>query len=202
MARSLPATRNEIIELADQLIRKKGFHGFSYADISGIMDVRNAAIHYHFPSKSGLGIGVIEEELKRMAISRGDWAGLPGDEQVKKLMQVFFDSSRRGEICLTGALTPDFDTLTPEMQEKVAEMCETILDWMGACLEKGRDERTLHFHGKVRDRALLLMSCLVSSLLLSRVLGETVFDRMMDQLLKDLGTSPASWVEKGPDWLL
>jgi TetR/AcrR family transcriptional repressor of nem operon len=202
MPSGLPATRKEIIDLADQLIRTKGFHGFSYADISGIMEIRNAAVHYHFPSKSGLGIEVIDEELKRMIIDRVKWARLPGDEQIKRIMQGFFDHSRKGQICLIGALTPDYDELTPEMQQKVEEMCETMLGWLDSCLEKGRDERTLHFHGQARDRALLLMSSLMSSLLLSRVMGDTVFERMMDQALKDLGTSPVVWVEKGPEWLL
>jgi TetR/AcrR family transcriptional repressor of nem operon len=197
-----PATRSEIIELADQLIRLKGFNAFSYADIAGIMDVRNAAIHYHFPSKADLGISVIDEELKRVAAGRQDWAHLAGDEQIKKIMQGFFDKGRKGMICLTGSLTPDYETFSPQMQQKLVEMCEAILDWVAYCLEKGREERTLHFHGRARDRALLVLSAMFSSLLLARVMGSNVFDRMMDQLLKDLGTSAAKWVEKGPDWLL
>jgi TetR/AcrR family transcriptional regulator, transcriptional repressor for nem operon len=196
------ATRDEIIGLADQLIRSKGFNAFSYSDISAAMDVRNAAIHYHFPSKSALGISVIDEEMARIATNRQEWAHLPGDEQVKRIMQGFFDKSRKNMICLTGSLTSDYETLSPDMQLKVVEMCEAILSWMGNCLEKGREERTLHFHGKAPDRALLLMSTLASSLLLSRILGPDIFDRMMDQILKDLGTSPAKWEEKSPDWLL
>jgi TetR/AcrR family transcriptional repressor of nem operon len=196
------ATRDEIIGLADQLIRSKGFNAFSYSDISAAMDVRNAAIHYHFPSKSALGISVIDEELARIATSRQEWAHLPGDEQIKRIMQGFFDKSRKGMICLTGSLTPDYETFSPDMQLKVVEMCEAILGWLGNCLEKGREERTLHFHGKAPDRALLLMSTLVSSLLLSRILGPDIFDRMIDQILKDLGTSPAKWEEKSADWLL
>jgi TetR/AcrR family transcriptional regulator, transcriptional repressor for nem operon len=184
------ATRDEIIGLADQLIRSKGFNAFSYSDISAAMDVRNAAIHYHFPSKSALGISVIDEELARIATSRQEWAHLPGDEQIKRIMQGFFDKSRKGMICLTGSLTPDYETFSPDMQLKVVEMCEAILGWLG------------NFHGKAPDRALLLMSTLVSSLLLSRILGPDIFDRMIDQILKDLGTSPAKWEEKSADWLL
>jgi hypothetical protein len=72
------------------------------------------------------------------------------------------------------------------MQEKVQEMCQAILDWMTSCLEKGRAEGCLHFQGEGRDRALLVMSGLLSSLLLSRVLGLEVFDKMIGQLLKDM----------------
>ena len=199
---SKPATRQEIIGLADQFIRLKGFNAFSYGDIAGIMDVRNAAIHYHFPSKADLGISVIDEELKRVANGREEWAWLPGDEQIKRIMQAFFDRSRKGMICLTGSLTTDYETFAPEMQQKVVELCDHMVGWLAYSLEKGREERTLHFHGRARDRALLVFSSILSSLLLCRVLGSQIFDRMMEQLLKDLGTTPAKWVEQGPDWLI
>jgi TetR/AcrR family transcriptional repressor of nem operon len=198
----MSATKEDILSLADRLIRTKGFNAFSYADISGIMQIRNAAIHYHFPTKEDLGIQVINREMERINRRKRDWEHLPGDEQIKRIMESFFGNSRQTMICLTGALTSAYDTLTPGMQEKVAYMCNSILAWVTACLEKGREEMSLHFQGKARDRALLLISGLSSSLLLSRVLGNAVFDRMMEQFLKDLGTSPAKWVEKDPDWLI
>jgi len=36
-------TREHIIDLADSLIRKRGFNAFSYSDIATILDIRNAA---------------------------------------------------------------------------------------------------------------------------------------------------------------
>lgn len=198
----MSATRAEIINLADELIRTKGFNAFSYADIAETMEIRNAAIHYHFPTKEDLGVQVIEAELERIAQHRQEWSGLPADEQIKKIMEGFFDKSRKGVICLTSSLAASFDTLGPVMQQKVQQLCESFLHWIATCLERGREEMTLHFQGKAYDRALLLLSGLLSSLLLSRVLGDTLFDRMMDQFLKDLGTSPASWVEKGPEWMI
>jgi hypothetical protein len=68
-------------------------------------------------------------------------------------------------------------------------MCRSILDWMAACLEKGRAEGRFVFQGTPQDRALLVMSGLLSSLLLSRVLGEDIFDRMIGQLLQDINAN-------------
>jgi AcrR family transcriptional regulator len=189
-------TKEEIVLLADNLIRTRGFNAFSYADIAGILNIRNAAIHYHFPTKGDLGAEVIDRELELIGHRREEWKGLAGDERIKKIMATFYGSSRKGMICLTSSLTAAYDTLPPVMQQKVVQLCETILDWVANSLEKGREEMSLHFHGKAKDRALLLMSGLLSSLLFSRVLGHSVFDKMMGQFLKDLGTSPAVWVEK------
>jgi TetR/AcrR family transcriptional regulator, transcriptional repressor for nem operon len=153
------------------------------------MDIRKPAIHYHFPSKTDLGICVINKELETMAREQGEWKQLPGDQQLKKIVERFFSSSRSGRICLTGSLTPDYVILPPPMQEKVQEMCRAILEWMTTCLEKGRTEGSLHFQGEGKDRALLVMSGLLSSLLLSRVLGNAVFDSMIGQLLEDMGAT-------------
>ena len=58
-------TREEIIDLAEDLIRQNGYNAFSYSDIAAMLEVRPAAIHYHFPSKSDLGVAVIERELRQ-----------------------------------------------------------------------------------------------------------------------------------------
>jgi len=179
-------TREKIVELADQLIRTKGFNAFSYADISAPLAIRNAAIHYHFPSKADLGISVIDHEMEQFAAQKCKWEQLPEDEQLKKLFGVFRQRSKQGTICLVGSLTPDYDTLPASMQQKVREMCATLLSWVAQCLEKGRAHRRFDFEGSAEDRALLVMSNLLSSLLFSRVLGGNIFGRMSDRLAKDL----------------
>jgi TetR/AcrR family transcriptional repressor of nem operon len=182
-------TRQAIIALADRLIREKGYNDFSYKDIAVAMDIRNAAIHYYFPTKSDLGVAVIREEIAKIALCKEQCKGLSGITQLKKLVELFSRYGKEGMICLQGSLTSDYPTLPFLMQEKVKEMSRTILDWATVCLEKARQERDLNFHGSAGDRALLVMSSLLSSLLLSRVLGNEVFRRMTDRFLGDMGAA-------------
>jgi len=180
------ATRENIIDLAEELIRTKGYNAFSYADIARTLNIRNAAIHYHFPVKADLGVSVVERELQKIEEGRMQWAHLPGKEELQKVAGTFYGSSRKGRICLNGSLTPDYLTLPPSLQQKVAAMCQASVEWMTGCLEKGRKDGSLQFQGAAEDRALLVISALLSSLLLSRVMGAEIFDRMLNQLLKDL----------------
>jgi AcrR family transcriptional regulator len=182
----LKETKEHIVELADELIRKRGFNAFSYSDIAGPLAVRNAAIHYYFPSKSDLGEAVIDEELKRVGEYRRESEHLDGEEQLKLLVGVFRRNNKLRLICLMGSLTPDYDTFEEPMREKVKEMCTGILDWLSAALERAREEGGLQFEGSAGDRALLVVSTLLSSLLLSRVLGTNIFEQMLDQLLRDM----------------
>lgn len=185
----MSTTKNEIIYLADLWIRTKGYNAFSYTDIAVPMNIRKPAIHYYFPQKSDLGKAVIEQELERIHKLKTETDDLPGDQQLQKIAETFYRRSRQRHICLNGSLTSDFETLSPEMQDKVQEMCRSVLDQLTCSLEKGRKEGNLHFSGEAADQALLVVSGLLSSLLLARVLGEEVFDRMIDQLFMGLGSS-------------
>ena len=55
---------------------ERGFHAFSYQDISSALGVRNAAVHYHFRTKVLLVAAVVERyppalpALGRRATSR------------------------------------------------------------------------------------------------------------------------------------
>jgi AcrR family transcriptional regulator len=184
------ATREHIIDLADTVIRQKGFNSFSYADIAVVLNIRNAAIHYHFATKSLLGQAVIYEEIMRLEDYRHRNAGLAGHLQLKHLIQTFYHNSLRHAICLMGALTPEFATFDADMQSILRRLCIAIRDWVRECLEKARTAGKLAFQGTAGDRAALVVSTLLSSLLLSRIEGEGLFPRMLDQLLADLG---ADW---------
>ncbi len=63
-------TKVEILDLAENLLRDRGFNAFSYANISSVLKIKNAAIHYYFPGKADLGVAVIQRARERFA----NWA--------------------------------------------------------------------------------------------------------------------------------
>ena len=87
---------------------------------------------------------------------------------------------------MMGALSADYDTLPSAVKAKVRELSTHLLNWVTLVLEEGRKSGLLRFEGMPYDRSLLIMSDLMSSLILSRVLGTDAFTRVSAQLLKDL----------------
>lgn len=182
----MSATKDKIVSMADRLVRTKGFNAFSYKDIAAPLAIKNAAVHYHFPAKSDLGVEVIDQEIAQFNHSTGKWKQLPENEQLGKLVEVFRKHNKQGNICLMGSLSTDFETFSPAMQAKVQEMADGIVSWLTNCLEQGRKNKCIHFKGPAAARALIIMSNLQSSLLLSRVMGPAAFRSITDQLLEDL----------------
>lgn len=183
-------TRRHIVTIADSEIRQKGFNAFRFSDIAEAMAIRNAAIHYYFPSKASLGEAVIDDELRRIEAEELASQGLSGEATLKRLVRLFAEHGQAGEVCLNGGLVGEFHTFTAPMREKIAKMQAGILRWMTGTLEMGRAEGTIRFDGAAADRALLLMGTLMAALLLARVHGPAIFAQSVNRMLADIG---AGW---------
>ena len=60
-------TRRELLDLAETLVRTRGYNGFSYRDLAEQIGIKTASIHYHFPTKGDLGEALIENEREVFA---------------------------------------------------------------------------------------------------------------------------------------
>lgn len=176
-------TRTAILDIGEALIRSKGYHSFSYKDIAQQLKVKNAAIHYHFTSKSDLGVAILDKAIAHVHISSKKWKSLPEDEQFKKFLHTYFESHTRGMVCLMGALSASYETLPAEMQAKLQKMGEVILEWLTGCLAEGKRKKIFHFEEKPDVKATMLVSNMLSSLLLSRALGKKYFSTIHRQVL-------------------
>lgn len=178
-------TKTEILDLGEKLIRTKGYFSFSYADISTQLQVKNAAVHYHFPSKAELGAAIIQRAIDHVHSFANNWAALPEDEQFKKFLHNYFESNSRSLVCLMGGLSSSYEALPEEMQVKLKEMGEVILAWVTKCLTDGKRKGIFHFEEKPDVKALMLVSNMMASLLLSRVLGKKIFASIYKQVLSE-----------------
>ncbi len=65
-------------------------------------------------------------------------------------------------------------------------MTNRILQWLSSILETGRNSGIFSFKGDSRNRALLILSNMIASLQLTRVLDKTEFKGIHQTLLDDL----------------
>src|SRR5262245_26646459 len=116
-------TAEQILDLAETLIQTRGFSAFSYQDIADSLGIRKASIHYHFPSKTDLGIAVVDRYVARFDAELGAIAG--DQSQPSMAMLDFYVEPYVGyaktpdRVCLCGALAGEILALPPELRSRV-----------------------------------------------------------------------------------
>lgn len=179
-------TRKQILDLAEELIRTRGYHAFSYKDISQQLQMKNAAIHYHFPTKEDLGIAVIQSNIDQFENKREYWSSISYQEQLEDFIQIYEKSRDKQWSCLIGALSSSVDALPDSMQEKLTEMADFILDQLTITLNEGEQKGEFRFQEQPRAKAELIISSLLSSLLLDKVMKENVFDSIKNSIIQSV----------------
>jgi TetR/AcrR family transcriptional repressor of nem operon len=178
-------TKEQILDIAENFLRDRGYNGFSYKDISISLGIRNASVHYHFPTKTDLGVAIIRRAIGRFE----SWAqslesrGLGHSEKLDELclrFKTFVDHEQ--QVCLGGALQTDFKTIPDEMQKETREFVSSMLGWLEGLLKDGRKQGVFKFPGKTRDQALLMAAGLQGAVQLVRATTPSSFDSIMRQM--------------------
>ena len=179
----MKVTKDEILNMADHLIRECGYNNFSYTDISVPLHIKNASIHYYFPSKSDLGVEVIKRAIDGFLADSAGWRSLAYRQQLAKIVETYTQKQRTHCVCLVGALSPIYATLSPEMQQELKNMVTILLDKLVEVLTKGKKSGEFNFQESPKAKASMIQSALVASLLLDRVLQNDVFGTIQKEIL-------------------
>lgn len=176
-------TRSEIVRLASELIRSIGYNSFSYADISKKLEIKNAAIHYYFPSKSDLGVEVIRKNLIAFNELIESWNKLDYRQQFTNYIHMHDSFINKNWVCVVGSLSPSFETLPENMQKELQHLVNIILAWLTDLLTKGKEGNVFSFNETPRTKAFMIHSTLLSSLQMNKVLKNDVYKSIQEGLL-------------------
>jgi len=182
-------SKRTILNLAEALLQDKGFNGFSYAHIANELGVKNAAIHYHFPSKEELGCAVIQRYRDRFQL----WVknARVKDLAPEKKLDWFFGiytnmRADKGKVCLAGSLETEFNAIPDSLREQTQALTREMLAWLQATLDEGREAGVFQFNGEAAGKAALILSSLQGGLQMARALGTKKFHEVIEQNKQDL----------------
>ncbi|HEX6035849.1 MAG TPA: TetR/AcrR family transcriptional regulator, partial [Anaerolineales bacterium] len=167
-------TKRAIMDLAEAFIQEKGFNGFSYAHIAKALDVKNAAIHYHFPGKEDLACAVIQRYRDRFQlwIHNSRIKDLPPQEKLDWFFSIYTNTrADNGKVCLAGSLETEYNSLPAALREQTEALTRELLVWLTSTLQEGRDAGVFHFGGDAGSKAALILSSLQGALQMARALG-------------------------------
>src|SRR4026209_1975985 len=154
-------SKRTIMNMAEALLQDKGFNGFSYAHISAELGVKNAAIHYHFPTKEDLARAVIQRYRDRFQlwINNSRIKNLSPEKRLDWFFSIYTDMrADKGKVCLVGSMEAEFNSIPSALQIEVESLHKELLVWLQATLKEGRDAGVFHFNGEAAGKAALILS--------------------------------------------
>lgn len=183
-------TREQIIDTAFQLLLQRGMNGFSYRDISEPLGVKNAAIHYHFPSKMHLVKALIEESQQRLRRKTSEFMayGGPARPQLESMFQLTMKQwEEKQPVCMVGALCVDYEELASGTKSALDRFIQDTVEWFTKVLETGREQGEFHFNGSAFSKAVSILAMVQGARQLARIHGTKILECTFGQIRTDLG---------------
>lgn len=186
-------TREEIMNAAEELLQRRGYNGFSYQHVAVQLGIRNAAIHYHFPSKEDLGVALVRRYRERFR----EWCEqISAHRSAWDRLQAYFNTyidylEAECKICPGGILGTEFEAISEEMRQEARLLMREIFEWLVETLELGRAQNTLNYPGEARHKAVEIGAALQGALQIARMAGHDRFHQVLDQLGLELKQSRA-----------
>lgn len=182
-------TREQILASAQRLVQARGFNGFSYADISKEVGIRKASLHHHFPTKTDLGVALINMYAAMLegALLKIGASSASADKKLAAYVGLYRDTLDAQRACLGGMLASEALTLDKAVLRGVKRFFEFNVRWLTEILAEGKAKRIFTLNGTASHHAHLLVSSLQGALILARATGDSkVFDHTASLLMASL----------------
>lgn len=182
--------KQQIIQLAQMMVRQRGFDSFSYKDLSDQLGIRRASIHHHFPSKDDLGVALIDNMISwiGMRFEEMDKSGMRSSEMLDEVLAIMRTGCEHGCICPVASLQTSGGVLSERMQTRLDLLEDAELQAFRMILVKGREEGTMNFDGEIDGMARIVSSVIKGATLYGRRHGTQAFEGMIVQLKRILKT--------------
>ncbi|MBU3069673.1 TetR/AcrR family transcriptional regulator [Aestuariicella sp. G3-2] len=185
MQRRLKNRKEQILDLALELLQTHGFESFSYQDLSRELGITKASIHHHFPKKADLGVALCEviQQWHEREFSRArNFTGSAMEKLDMYVKGTLKYACGDKKICPLSSLQADIASLPEAMRPALKRMDDHELDFIAELLEEGRVNGEFSFSGEARSQAILFVLTCKGALQYSRVHGSSVYDAAMAQM--------------------
>ncbi|MEB3214370.1 MAG: TetR/AcrR family transcriptional regulator [Leptolyngbyaceae bacterium] len=135
-------TAQRILDVAQDIVRNRGYSAFSYADISQQVGIRKASIHYHFASKEELVKRLVQRYRDGMAraCDRISKLAATPEQKLMEFANLYRDGLVQHQICLCAMLAADFEVLPESIQDEIRGYFQQVEEWLSTLLQQGCDD--------------------------------------------------------------
>jgi TetR/AcrR family transcriptional regulator, transcriptional repressor for nem operon len=175
-AKPAQTRRDQILDVAELLIQTRGFSAFSYQDVADAIGIRKASIHYHFASKTDLGIAVVDRYDARFSDALQQ-AAADASQSSMSLLDVYTRPFRAfaltpDMVCLSAALAGEMMALPDTLRVRVSHFFAGHQAWLTQIMERGANSGEFHLWAPPVQMARMAFASLQGALLVKRTTGD------------------------------
>lgn len=180
-------TKEQIIEAGNNLLIERGFNAFSYKHISEKINIKSSSIHYHFPTKTDLGIAIIKKHLDALENTIEKNKNKSPIEKIDKLFLYYKRLAYNDKVCIVGAMSSDIKTLEEPLRLELLSFSNAVVRWTSTILQEGIEQNIFKPLANIDLNAKLLISNLMSLVQISRIENDKkTFDSAVQLLSNNL----------------
>lgn len=159
------ATRDHIVEAADQLFYRQGYEATSFADIAAAVRISRGNFYYHFRTKDEILSAVIDRRLSATQTMLDQWETDGGDPIARIGCFINILVANRVQImrhgCPVGTLSSELAKLDHVAQDQARRIFTLFRDWLArqfAMLGRTADAEALAMHLLVRSQGVATLA--------------------------------------------
>jgi TetR/AcrR family transcriptional repressor of nem operon len=181
METELTETRQQIVARAAEIISRQGFHRSSVDEIIRAAEVCKGNFYYYFPSKTALGLAVIDawaDEFLELVVRPSLSTHAEPLERLEKFIDATVEAQRQNGYlgCPLGRLALEMGDLDEAFRERLEIVFDSWCSSLTEVLDEGGADRPA-------DQARFIMATLEGALLLAKVqVGGEGLDCVAEQL--------------------
>jgi len=177
-------TKQQIVELSSGMLRERGFHGFSYLDISRELGITKASVHHHFPKKEDLGLALCHwtHDWLLQGLEHFDTKGTSSWNKLERYVSAAKKHSLTdNKMCPISAFYSDLSKLPDSIKVSLKSLDDVEMNWVTQVMDDGiSSEEFVEQEDTKALAALFIFSC-KGALYYARLHGEGMFDHTMKQ---------------------
>ena len=162
--------QEQILDVAEAIVRSRGYNAFSYADIAAEVGASKASLHHHFATKSQLGLQLVTRFTNNVLQVLGEIDELHSSALIKlrEYARLYEGAMEENQMCLCGMLAAEHETLSEAMQVAINDFFDGHERWLEQILVAGRDNGELAFNGEAKVHAQSIVSSFQGALLVAK----------------------------------
>ncbi|MHB1678277.1 MAG: TetR/AcrR family transcriptional regulator [Sulfuriferula sp.] len=173
-ARFIIDRREQILDAAQDIVQRGGYTSFGYRELSLVVGIRKASIHYHFPKKDDLILALVKRYTENFVGALDLIVNVckSPTEQLNAYFLLFENTlaeSNNEKCCLAGVMGTEIGALPVFVREEILRFCMTNQLWLAALIERGVGEGVFNSSVLSSTLAQLMFSALEGAMMLSRL---------------------------------